>query len=119
MAYSSEEIKAFEDKDRRITKQAMAKAVLSCPHWNLTDTDGCPDMDSVLELADKLVDWVYDKPESKEENIIVPQPTIEQQKALDQVFKETSWTKEQVYKQFHKYPNMQNVAICIQKIKDS
>ena len=105
----------WDGKERRIVKQSMAKAILSCPHWKLVDADGEPDLDSVLELADKCVDWVYET--KSVATTVVPTPTASQAKALEKVEKETGWNKEQVYTRFNKYPDESTVDKCIAVIR--
>ena len=63
MAYTKEEIKAFVDKDLRISKLAITKSLIE-------KSEDIYDVDKVTELAEKYIDYVYeerrDKPERKD-----------------------------------------------------
>ena len=54
MAYSAEEIKAFADKDLRITKIAICKSLIE-----KLSMEEINDTEKVFELADKYVDYIY------------------------------------------------------------
>ena len=96
-------------KDRRIVRQSMLKASVE---WHKDVTAST--VEQVLETAEQFVDWVYEVTSLQSP---LPEPTESQQQALNKVKEQTGWNKEQVFKQFERYPTEGNVDSCIKVIK--
>ena len=108
--YNAQEIAAFEEKEKRIVRQSCLNRAVEItislwthPSVKLTDvnveklnTEGVP---RICELADKFVDWVYQKnvpivkdsmpnteiPKKEATNETLPTPTLEQKMVFDKI----------------------------------
>ena len=108
--YTEAEIKEFREKDKRISRMACLKAAVEY-------SAGCEvTPEDILRNADTFLGWVYqeDKPA---ENVVQPQPTLEQKKAIDYIEKETGWDYDKIWNTFKEVPSRENFKELIEKIE--
>lgn len=108
----------WAEKDKRITKQACFKAAAT-----IAGGVGCGDINTVIENAQKLLEWVYNETVDVKtdvvSDIVHPTPTQIQKKALEEIEKETGWTASQVWTRFKAFPSTQeHINKCVAKIKE-
>jgi hypothetical protein len=130
MVYTAEEIKKFEDKDCRISRQGLIQSLIGSGLFTREEVEN---VELICELAEKYRIKLSEKANGKEVEIEVncgnmwveaakevgcPVPTEQEQKVLDMVLEQTGVTLETTLKTIHgkfsKYPkNKQSVSKCV------
>lgn len=125
--YSDEDKEAFARKDRMIVAQTCIERAIELLEY---DTEADADrLRRVLEIADKLFDYVFDKADNKHgsndngDSVVhnsssTPQPTVNQKKWLDNIAKKYGYNTEDVWDNYKKYPSTAEEAVeCVKILK--
>lgn len=136
--YSKEEIKGFEEKDKRISKLALLKSLIE-----KLSVEEIYDTKTIFELADKYVDYVYDRVKpavcsskavaeisweevAKEINVTIPNETnikvlnvlMDEYKTKFKVGVNKATLLSHIIKAHGKYPtNLNSISLILEQIK--